>query len=59
MELGEIAGLAREDAAETLLLHNEAGVVANKKPLKILGSHFVDILTRLVDGMIVFPNQSL
>lgn len=40
MELDEVAGLAGEDAAETLLLDEEARVVADEKPLEILGSHF-------------------
>jgi hypothetical protein len=40
VQLDEVAGLAREDAAKTLLLHDEARVVAHKKPLEVLGSHF-------------------
>lgn len=40
MELDEVTGLAGEDAADTLLLDDEAGVVADKKPLEVLGSHF-------------------
>ena len=40
MKLDEVARLAREDAAEALLLDEEARVVADKKPLEVLGSHF-------------------
>lgn len=40
VELDEVTGLAGEDAADTLLLDDEAGVVADKKPLEVLGSHF-------------------
>ena len=46
VQLDEVAGLAREDAAETLLLHDEARVVAHKKPLEVLGSHFVECICR-------------
>lgn len=60
MELDEVAGLAGEGAAETLLLHDEAGVVADKKPLEILGSHFVDIKIGDRDGdMMVFRSERI
>ena len=57
MELGKVAGLAGEDAAETLLLHDEARVGANEKPLEILGSHFVDDMSLYDKDMMVFLNQ--
>jgi len=62
VELDEVAGLAGEDAAETLLLNDEARVVSDKKPLKILGSHCVDCLSsvmrsRLCNDMMVFESE--
>ena len=45
VELSQVGGLAREDAAEALLLDDEAGVGAGKKPLEVLGSHFVGVVS--------------
>lgn len=39
VDRGEVSGLAREDATETLLLHKEAVVLARDKPLEILRRH--------------------
>lgn len=39
VDRGEVTRLTREDAAETLLLHKEAVVLAHDKPLEILQRH--------------------
>lgn len=39
VQLSQVGGFARESAANTLLLNEEAGVGSDKEPLKILGCH--------------------